>query len=706
MKRKKKGSSLIAVIFIMAILFTLGTAMLAVTAGDYKMRINENKKIENLYKADSGLDIVYNIILKASEASILASEKATEEESLGTNKSLDELDTIFRNKYLKILGEEAKEKGKNQNDALLARAIIEGKYFEFDDTNNVVVLSKKSFNNANIEILEYTYLNDKIIIKVKSTFEDSVGNTRNTKAIETSYELAIPKYQKNIVNESVNKEINIYPVFDNKIITADGNMSISGDVNNSGEVNIKGNIWVMGNEQLLDNPAYAFDKYNGGISLENVTLNMSGNISTNKTLHLKTASNAQISGNIYALNAYVGKYYDDGRRLIPSINNSLKPKSDSELNLVVNNDLAMNAESSNIQLTNFYGVNDKTSYDAKTPEKAMKSSSIIVNSTDSSLTVTNDAYIMGVANIDATDEEENKYQTGESVAVKGNYLAYNSILPGYEDRVTLKYYSPLQLIDTIDGNNSVKAKAEYFEKYYEINNKELRTGGISLNNVEAIGAYVDIHGNVKTGNFSGNDTLNEKRNDFATNVYSMSNTSGITKSIEELYANGTIEKTVSNQIDFTELDSNEATNETYGKLYINSSKKNVVVIKGNNDNKIYYDTSNINYEVIDGSNDMKSVIITNGDVIITGEVNFTGNIITTGNVEFINGGKKNLVYDSEITRKIIASNYDAVEKAFEKGTSIGQVDNVNIGEITIIQDTTNGYDMKSLLSNGTWKIVK
>ena len=38
---------------------------------------------------------------------------------------------------------------------------------------------------------------------------------------------------------------------------------------------------------------------------------------------------------------------------------------------------------------------------------------------------------MGVAYLDT----DTKYQTGESIAVKGNYLAYTDVLPGYADRV-------------------------------------------------------------------------------------------------------------------------------------------------------------------------------------------------------------------------------------------------------------------------------
>ena len=72
-------------------------------------------------------------------------------------------------------------------------------------------------------------------------------------------------------------------------------------------------------------------------------------------------------------------------------------------------------------MNNFYGINDKRddliTNISENMTKAMSSSSIIVNDMGdkSTLTVKDDAYIMGVAYIDTLDK---KYQTGESVASK------------------------------------------------------------------------------------------------------------------------------------------------------------------------------------------------------------------------------------------------------------------------------------------------
>ncbi|AOR24623.1 pilus assembly PilX N-terminal domain-containing protein [Clostridium taeniosporum] len=70
MRKKKRGSSLITVVIIFTILITVGTAMLSMTVGDYKMRIKESRRVQNLYAADSGLDVAYDIIVKTFDEAV------------------------------------------------------------------------------------------------------------------------------------------------------------------------------------------------------------------------------------------------------------------------------------------------------------------------------------------------------------------------------------------------------------------------------------------------------------------------------------------------------------------------------------------------------------------------------------------------------------------------------------------------------------
>ncbi|NKF07885.1 pilus assembly PilX N-terminal domain-containing protein [Clostridium gasigenes] len=696
MKKKRRGSSLIIVIIVMAILFTTGSAILTLTASDYKMRTNASKKLENLYAADSGLDIVENVILKNSEAAIIYANKKIKEKYDGqemTKVLYEKINVDFKAEFINFLGKEALGNGMDsKKDAILAQGIINGKYKVLNSAGDEFIWKENIDKKSEIEIIEYKYVEYKgtIIIKIKSTFETMNREIKNKKILTTKYTVGIPDYKEPISSDSV--LIDIYPVFDAKVITADGNLTLKG------KAEVKGDIWVKGDSELGENPAYAFDKYRGGISVENGELNLKGNIITNRTLHLKNKSKAIVTGDVYALNAYVGKSDKTGS----SKDNKLQIEKEDNIggNLIVNNDLSLNAINSNVSMNNFYGINDKTDDSLTNISKAMKSSSIIVNDTSdtSTLTVTNDTYIMGVAYINTL---EDKYQTGESVAIKGNYIAYSDVLPGYEDKVTLKYYNPLQLIETIDGGET---KASYFKKYYEENKNRLRNGGVYLNkeNVYSTGAYVTK--NKDDSSSVGNKAINianvtEKRKEFAKNVFSMGNTN---KDETSLYEAGKVSKTVESEIDFTRALSTTSINETYGKLKLNNDYSKTVVIKGKDDIETY---DNSKYIVIDGSKALKAVIITNGDVIVTGEVDFTGNIIAKGNIEISNNNNK-LTYDSNITRKVIAANYDVLKDILKTGTSIGQEADIAIGDKINIDITTDGYNLKGLLKTSNWKIVK
>ena len=131
------------------------------------------------------------------------------------------------------------------------------------------------------------------------------------------------------------------------------------------------------------------------------------------------------------------------------------------------------------------------------------------------------------------------------------------------------------------------------------------------------------------GKVPDNDTIIEKRNDFARNVFSMGNTNGIGTQ-EDIYRDGEVKKTVENQINFDGIDSRKVINETYGKLILNKDEKKTIVIKGKGDTDIIKISD---YIVIDASKALKAVIITNGDVIVARDVDFTGNIIAKGDIK-------------------------------------------------------------------------
>ena len=428
---------------------------------------------------------------------------------------------------------------------------------------------------------------------------------------------------------------------------------------------------------------YVFDKYKGGITINDGNVNIDGNVYTAATFQVANKGTAYINGKIYSLNTYIGKRKagDESRENKITINDIL----------VVNNDLSINSSSSTIRLReNFYGINDKSYKNIANIEKAMNSSSIIVNSIDedsSALIMEKDAYIMGVAYLDVESEEGEKYQTGESMAVKGNYLAYTEVLEGYEDEVTLAYYNPLHLIDSIKNSDDYASKSEYFTEYYSDkygNREKLRDGGIEVSgNIYSTGAYIN-DGQAFRGNWT-NETISEVntiRESFATQVFSMGYISN-GKTALNIYENQEVIKTVDTEIDF-----NQMKNIDESKLNMNDG---LLIFNDDAHKEIIIENGYINGVAIE-----KAVIITNGDVIIKGQWDFTGNIITAGNVVIEEKGKVSLRYDPKVTRKIISNNYKEIKGIF-KGEAISHEVNV---------EYSNSYDADSYLKITNWKIVK
>lgn len=705
MRKKKKGSSFVIVLIITSIFFIVGTSVLTMVGSDYKNRINESKKLQNLYEADSGLDIVYNLIMKNSDAAIIEANSIVEKmDNSQESYKKDKFKTEFMN-FLGTTNITAKKVSSDAlnvttSDAILAQSIDIFKYRQKNSSGNWE-WSSPFKPEATVELLSYDYnTTDKsITIGVRSTFV-SIGESKNQKTITTSFTVKAPEY--------TDSNINIYPVYDKKIITADGDLSIDGDTTAGGNTNIIGDVWVNGTGNTNAISAEAFNKYNGGISLKNTGMTLLGNMYTNRTLSLGNNAQSTITGNVYGLNTYLGPQTGT------LANNNLTITED----LITNNDLTLNSTNGRASMKNFYGINETTSTTISDPAKAAKeSSSIIINETSGNnlLAVTNNAYIMGVAYLDT----DTKYQTGESIAVKGNYLAYTDVLPSYANRVTLRYYNPLQLIDKIyglDANSKVVVdnedttlaeKKQYFNDYYSTTDNVKNMGNVRIGGqVCATGAYVNA--NTPTGNQTpltaeqiSND-VSAKRGEFASNVLSMGDiTGGAITNISDLYAYGNVQKTVSNQINFAAIPSIDTTN-TSAKIIKSAGdvtvSGNTISYNGNNENfdsatnLLIFTQGNV---IIEGTTNMHALIIANGDVNISGRLDFTGNIITDGKVAITGSDVKNLTYDADFTRGVIASNYKIFSNLF-----IGSPKNetVNMG--------TNMYNVEDCITKGTWRIVK
>ena len=181
------------------------------------------------------------------------------------------------------------------------------------------------------------------------------------------------------MTESEVVTVNIYPVFNGKIITADGNLKINGSID------FKGDIWVKGND---DGPIVdlSYDKYKEGILINNGQVELDGNIYTSKTLNLTDKSKLNLNEDIYAFNTYFRK---TARGTLDGTNIKLKADdmvliNDLTLNTNLNNEDSL--DKSQVDLNNFYGI-DKVAENPTTANMALESSSIIANDFGSTLNI-------------------------------------------------------------------------------------------------------------------------------------------------------------------------------------------------------------------------------------------------------------------------------------------------------------------------------
>ena len=385
-----------------------------------------------------------------------------------------------------------------------------------------------------------------------------------------------------------------------------------------------------------------------------------------------------INKNLYAKNIYINSSSSNRGTYLGVKENGSE--------VILNNDLEMNSKKASIDIKNFYGINDKKiSTDGFKDEKAENSSSIIINNADeSTLLIEEEAYIRGVAHINT----EKGYQTGESVAVKGNYNAYSAPLDPYDKFI---YDAPLQLID-----GDLDKKIEHFYKYWKKNNSEneikeakdainhggVQFGGIDRNLVHSIGdiVYKDLNSNTKkikkadddTTNSEWNATITNKKKIFAKNVYNLNLPEDNKKEKEYNY-------------DINNYRHIDKISEILNTQYKSDSFDN---------NNLRYIKSD--YE-ISGKTDFKGIIIANGDLTIKNKFNLEGNLIVMGNLKIDSNAQVNLKYDRAKTQEIQNNNLSKLNDIFPDYGEDVDLDNPK--EMTESNSTI-------FIKSSLWRIIK
>lgn len=746
--KKKKGSTLVTVVALFAILFTTGTAILSLTLYSYKLKIAQSRKIENLYGSEAGIDASKKIL----ELSVQAAIKKANLEVIETTNNINEKIAAIEGQYSRnpssTLTEIIDDIVENRKDGYKLFLLDEdgnndqsNTLYYFDNgginTKDVEDKQKSVFNSTYKDILNnnlescfededtenvYKYLNldsnDDIATTAFPNFpvsavleaeytafsgdEDEYATldltsvfTDNSieRKIKSSYKLQIPNITYTNVANS--------PLLE-KAIAADGNMYINSNLT------VNGDIFIKGIQTTSDEDVYS--KYNGGIyvnvtepeanggaegSPEQITVNFNGNTSIASTLNIKQESTVNIkNGNLYANNINIGKL---GGNDNSTSNNNFNVYTD----LIVDNDFTYNAESAAVNINNLYAINDRTVEGGGEAKK--NSSSIIVNNSMDGgfITIQNDAYIMGAAYINVQNQAGEKYQTGESIAIKGNYSAYTSPITDDGNTYTFDYYNPLQLVKNKNNNPmKIEQKAEYFLDSVRADGELSNKGNITLNgedeNLYINGAYI------KGGNVQGQtivdatdprvDKLKLKRKEFANKVYEMDSFNGYAtdannEKLLQVYNAVTVNKTVGNSVNIS-TDSIEDIDGT-------DSDTIVKVYKDNDSTPLRLtdeDSSGVN---IDGK---KGIIVTDKNIILDGDISFTGTILTTGNIQTTAGSSIFINYDGALVKGLVGQ-YGLQD--------IFNVSNSSDTQIASVKMNGNeDIDASSLIKNNGWRITK
>lgn len=764
LKKSKKGSGLILVIMMFAFLSIVGMAFISMSLSSYKLRAAKSNAKTGLYGAESGIDEAYGIIgnkvdesikkgnnevdifmNKLSEDLISAKKKVYKVQKKNNYNSLSEndvkgiIDEIEEGKNYRYLGDiksciklekhKLKENGKEKTyvklylddnkvsqcqnnifkDTYTENILQENKDKSYSDDEMIPIL--KEISNCRFEInknkpninADIAIGNDKYINLIKDVNDDYLNKLKQNKKIpirinskfkykgvnkqvKADYIINIPPYNKSYYAKEDNQIVHKNPVF-MKAISIDGSMNIGG------KVDIDGDVFVKGNNEKVDK----------GIIISGTENNFKGNVVTNKDFKIKSpGSNCTVIGNIFANNVLLDKYAE---KSILRIEKKYENKSG---NVYTQDDLEIDANGSKTEIQGaYYGLNngDKST-------DAGSSSSININAVQNgkvtcSLEVKGKgSIIMGTAYADF-EKDSKKYQTGESVAVKGNYRAYS--IPSDKNPFSeyiFDYYKPIAddktdlVVGLISKDGSSKnlnafEKSKYFEDivssedYKSIFNWE----GINVNGVSCIhlGAiYSKENDKVTTSASASSDNfiidnlgvVSEKIQEFNTQVYNMG------EKINSMELLSSSKKTVDTQLDkidnITEID---------GKNVVILRKGNITIENGKLKlNDKYLEINNKN-----------ALIIVDGDLNIKGNLNFKGTLIVKGNLQIENGASLTIKYDENVVRSLISQNYGKLKNVF-KNNSEEIFDTLNKTQFDM--DGHSDIVLNNLIQMKNWKIIK
>lgn len=132
--KKNKGSTLLSVTVFTAVIITVAVVSLSVVANDYKMKVNESKKVANLYGAESGLNMAYNVLVKVFNYAVDVANHTVEtqfDNDLNLDESQEENNKIFQQTFIDVF--ESSQLPEGSSEGILEHCVINQVYPVFNE---------------------------------------------------------------------------------------------------------------------------------------------------------------------------------------------------------------------------------------------------------------------------------------------------------------------------------------------------------------------------------------------------------------------------------------------------------------------------------------------------------------------------------------------------------------------------------------------
>ncbi|KYH35323.1 hypothetical protein CLTEP_07270 [Clostridium tepidiprofundi DSM 19306] len=770
LKKTKKGSSLALLLIIFSILAILGTAFMSAALGSFRMRKLNGTIKTNFYASEAGVDEAYAIIGKVVDKAIENGNNAVKSDESNLEKIIENerlkilADENYKSPYINADGSINEEKIKSYQNGIFKNTfknyVKDNIKSEIEDSDNYKFNSDGTKPDVEVENT-LSFADDKMNINVLSTFK----HKDIEKKVEAEYEIKVPDYKSVYYIES-----NILNIPENSVflngISIDGDMNVFG-----GNVKINGNVFIKGSNVGSDGEIANAYEFESGLIID-------GNKSdADKNISIRNNSDVNINGDLYTdqsiyINGINDNFHIDGtayvrNAIISTVSKNSNLKVDGSLYTM--DDLELNGNKSHVIISGgYYGMSDGS-------KSAMSdhSSSIIINAEDigrtdgSSLKIEaqgeeDSIIIEGTSYIHLNDN--NKYQTGESVSIKGNYKAYTHPLidgnPVNKDGKSLKgdnikfeYIDPLVLATKFkdDTDLNVFDKDKYFKAYSEDSNynkdnfSKLNLGGngIDINTKKILlNTGTVISGNkVIDGSYSV-DKINEnmaKLSELKRKIFFMGDDNVDSDTLREtnkLMYMVSKSDNLKGKVDFNSISNkfegqieNNVVDNSKDVILLNNDSKTDYVFVGpdsndnslkkinskntgnsenngsNKNNEKNNSTREIKINVNSSDGKFRGIIITAGDVYFCGKIKFKGTIISAGDLVFFDSNLKEIYYNEEYVKRLIAYNYGDFKDIFIN--NLPTYFNME-AETDIKADNSVKSDITrdKLISRKRWKIIK